>query len=270
MVERCKRLAESGAFQNAVLGLIIVNAVAMGLETWPALGVRWASVFQALNVGVQVAFGLELAVRIIGHGRRPLEFFRSGWNTFDFAVVALALLPATGSFAAVARLARVLRVARLITGMPELRLIIGTLLRSVSSMGHIVMLLGLLIYVYGVTGHHLFASVDPEHWGSLGRAAQTLFFVITLEGWVEIMRASEAATPWAWLYYLSFIIIAVFVVINLFIAVVINNLENARKEESNAAPRAEDGIAASSADVRAMASELAKLRSAVEDLGGRR
>lgn len=270
MVERCRRLTESRVFQNAVLGLIVLNAVAMGLETWPALSVRWASVFQSVHVAVQVAFGLELAMRIISHGRQPLRFFRSGWNVFDFAVVALALLPATGSFAAVARLARVLRVARLISGMPELRLIIGTLLRSVSSMGHIVMLLGLLIYVYGVTGHHLFASADPEHWGSLGRAAQTLFFVITLEGWVEIMRASEAATPWAWLYYLSFIIIAVFVVINLFIAVVINNLENARREESSAGPRADERGEAPSTELRAMASELAKLRSAVEALGGQR
>lgn len=114
--------------------------------------------------------------------------------------------------------------------MPELRLIIATMLRSIRSMGHVVVLLGILMYIYGVVGHHLFGRVDPEHWGTLGRAAQTLFLVITLEGWIEVMEASEAATPWAWLYYFSFIVVGVFVVINLFIAVVINNLEKARDE----------------------------------------
>jgi voltage-gated sodium channel len=234
MVESCQRLVESRWFQNAVLGLIVVNALVMGLETWPALAVRWPGLFRSMNGAVQGAFLVEIALRLVAHGSRPDRFFRSGWNVFDFAVVALSLLPAAGPFATVARLARILRVGRLVSGMPELRLIIGTMLRSIPSMGHVVMLLGLLIYVYGVTGHHLFGAIDPDHWGTLGRAAQTLFFVITLEGWIEIMKASAPATPWAWVYYVSFIIIAVFVVTNLFIAVVINNLEKVRSEEASA------------------------------------
>jgi voltage-gated sodium channel len=233
MVEGCKRLVESRWFQHAVLGLIVVNAIVMGLETWPALAARWAGVFRTMNTLVQGAFIVELALRLVAHGNRPDRFFKNGWNAFDFSVVALSLLPAAGPFATVARLARILRVGRLVSGMPELRLIIGTMLRSIPSMGHVVVLLGLLIYVYGVTGHHLFGAVDPEHWGTLGSAAQTLFFVITLEGWIEIMQASAPATPWASVYYVSFIIIAVFVVTNLFIAVVINNLEKVRSEEAS-------------------------------------
>lgn len=269
MVDRCRRLAESTAFQNGVLALIVLNAVVMGVETWPTLAERWSGAFDALNAAVQVAFVVELAVRITAHGRQPLSFFRNGWNSFDFAVVALSLLPIAGSFAAVARLARVLRVARLITGMPELRLIIGTMLRSIPSMGHVVMLLALLIYVYGVIGHHLFARVDPEHWGTLARAAQTLFLVITLEGWVEIMRTSEGATPWAWVFYLSFIIIAVFVVINLFIAVVINNLEKARRDELDESPTEASSSGATRSELQSLTGELVKLRRAVESLGGR-
>jgi len=232
MVERCQRLSQSVSFHRAVMALILVNAVAMGLETWPTLARTWGSLFAATHKAVQALFVLEMAVRITAHGRRPFAFFKSGWNVFDLAVVAVSWVPAAGSLATVARLARVLRVGRLLSGIPELRLIVGTMLRSISSMWHVLMLLGVLVFVFGVIGHHLFGEADPQHWGNLGRAAQTLFVVITLEGWVEIMRASAVATPWAWLYYLSFIVIAVFVVINLFIAVVINNLEKAKREEA--------------------------------------
>ncbi len=231
MSDWCSKVVAHRAFSRVVLGLIVFNAAVMGLETWDVLTARWGVPFAVANAVVQTLFVLELGLRLAAHGRRPLAFFRSGWNSFDFAVVALSLLPVAGPFATVARLARVLRVGRMVTALPDLRLIIGTMLRSIPAMGHIVMLLGLLIYVYGVIGHHLFAGVDPEHWGSLGRAAHTLFVVITLEGWVEIMRTSSEATPFAWVYYLSFIVIAVFVVTNLFIAVVINNLEKARQED---------------------------------------
>ena len=213
------------------MALIVLNAIVMGFETSPAVVARMSSVFAAVNLAVQTLFILEIAARIVAHGRRPLAFFRSGWNVFDFLVVALSLLPAAGPLATLARLARVLRVGRLVGSIPELRLIIGTMLRSIPSMGHVVVLLALLMYVYGVIGYQLFAQVDPQHWGGLGRAVQTLFVIITLEGWVDIMQKSTEATPWAWVYYVSFIVVAVFVVINLFIAVVINNLEKVRQEE---------------------------------------
>jgi len=265
MAEWCCRIVSHRVFQRAVLGLIVVNALVMGLETWDVLATRWRVLFGVANSAVQALFVLELGLRIAAHGRQPLAFFRSGWNLFDFAVVTLSLLPTAGPFATVARLARVLRVGRMVTGITDLRLIIGTMLRSIPSMGHVVMLLGLLIYVYGVIGHHLFAAVDPEHWGSLGRAAHTLFVVITLEGWVEIMRKSAEATPWAWIYYASFIVIAVFVVINLFIAVVINNLEKARSEEATAVqPPPEAGDVAG--EVRALSAKLEQLAAAIHGL----
>jgi len=257
MIEHCRRLSDSAWFHRTVMMLILVNAAAMGLETWPVVSLSWGWLLGAINTVVQALFVVEIALRIAAHGWRPFGFFRSGWNVFDFAVVAVSLLPVAGPLTTVARLARVLRVGRLVTGMPELRLIIGTMLLSIRSMGHVVMLLGLLIYVYGVVGYHLFGEVDPQHWGTLGRAAQTLFVVITLEGWVEIMRASAAATPWAWAYYQSFIVVAVFVVINLFIAVVINNLEKVRREE------ADDGDAPGGKDA---AAELHRLSSRIDEL----
>jgi voltage-gated sodium channel len=255
----CRRLVADPRFQRTVVGLIVINALVMGLETWPALAARWSQTFSLVNAVVQTLFVAEIVVRVLAHGQRPLEFFRNGWNVFDFSVVALSLLPAAGPLANIARLARVLRVGRLISGVPELRLIIETMLRSIPSMAHIVLLVTLLIYVYGVIGHHLFSKVDPEHWGTLGRAAQTLFVVITLEGWVELMSASVDATPWAWLYYVTFIVIAVFVVINLFIAVVLNNLEKVRSEMADG--EAEATVLASDA-----MRELARLHARLDDL----
>jgi len=257
MVESIRRAVDSDGFQRAVLALIVLNGVVMGLETWRALRAPWGWAFDGANLVIQVLFCAELLVRIAAHGPRPLGFFKNGWNVFDFTVVALSLLPAAGPLATVARLARVLRVGRLISGMPELRLIIGTMLRSIPSLGNVAMLLGLLVYIYGVIGYQLFGEVDPEHWGSLGRAAHTLFVVITLEGWVEIMRKGLEATEWAWVYYSSFIVVAVFVVINLFIAVVINNLEKVRREEPG------EGEVPEPKDV---AAELRRLAARIDEL----
>lgn len=257
-VAACHRTAEASTFQLTVLVVILANAVVMGIETWPSLAGEWRTPLRTVNLVAQVLFVLEMIVRVAALGRRPWRFFASGWNSFDFGVVSLSLLPAAGPLAAVGRLARVLRVARLVSRVPELRLIIGTMLRSIPSMGHVVMLLGLLLYVYGVVGSHLFGQVDPAHWGNLGRAVRSLFVIITLEGWLEIMRASEAVGAWVLAYYASFIVIAVFVVMNLFIAVVINNLETVRHEDA----LEEAGDAASDP----VADEIKQLRTQIEQL----
>ena len=134
-----------------------------------------------------------------------------------------------------ARLARLLRALRVVSALPELRLIVATMLRSIPSLANVVLLLGLILYVYAVLGVRLFGGADPGHWGTLPRAGLTLFEILTLEGWVDLMDASLAATPWAWIYYVSFVVLAVFVVINLFIAIVINNLEAAKRDERGSA-----------------------------------
>lgn len=226
----CRRVAEDGRFQHFVLGIILFNGVVMGLETSSTLMASYGRLFGWVNLAVQAVFVLEIAVRLLAHWPRILQFFRDGWSCFDFAVVAISLLPEVGPFATVARLARVLRVARVLSSFPELRLIVSTMLRSIPSMGHVILLLGLLLYVYGILGFWFFHAHDPRHWGTLGTSIRSLFQILTLEGWVDIQAASLAVNPLAWIYYASFIVIAVFVVVNLFIAVVINNLEEAKKE----------------------------------------
>jgi voltage-gated sodium channel len=222
-------LVESPRFHAVVTTLILANAVLVGLETDAGVMARYGSWVWAADRVLVGAFVVEIALRIVAHAPRPLRFFADGWNTFDAVVVAASLLPSVGTFATVARLARVLRVSRLVSSTPELRLLVDTMLRTMRSMGNVVLLLGILMYVYAVLGVQLFRAADPEHWGTLGRAVATLFQILTLEGWVEIQAKSQEAVPLAWLFYGSFIVVAVFVMINLFIAVVINNLEAAKR-----------------------------------------
>jgi voltage-gated sodium channel len=225
-----RRLAESHTFQNFMLGVILLTAVIIGLETSAELVERYGPLFDLFDAIIQTVFVLEIVIRLAAYWPRIGGFFRDGWNVFDTLVVAASLLPQAGAFAMVARLGRLLRVTRLVSAFPELRLIVTTMLRSIPSMGHILMMLGVLLYVYGVLGFYLFREVDPTRWGSLGSALLTLFQMLTLEGWVEMQEAVLGDLPFAWIYFASFVFIAVFVVVNLFIAVVLNNLEAAKVE----------------------------------------
>ncbi len=258
-------------FQNAALAVIVANAVLIGVETSPALWERYGGVFNALNAAVQVIFVVEIAVRLVAFGPRVHRFFLDGWNVFDFTIVALSLLPAAGPFATVARLARLLRALRVVSALPELRLIVATMLRSIPPLANVVVLLGLILYVYAVVGVHLFAGVDPGNWGSLPRAGLTLFEILTLEGWVDLMNTSLAATGSAWIYYVSFVVLAVFVVINLFIAIVINNLEAAKRDEPVPADSQTGALAARLGGIREQLEAIeSALRAAHDDPGARR
>ncbi|MEX2222767.1 MAG: ion transporter [Candidatus Rokuibacteriota bacterium] len=230
MPNRARRVAESPRFQNFILGVILVTATMVGLETSEPLVARYGGLFELADLVVQTIFVVEIGIRLLAHWPRLGRFFQDGWNVFDLAVVAASLLPQAGAFAMVARLARLLRVTRLISAFPELRLIVSTMLRSIPSMGHILVMLGLLLYVYGILGFYLFREHDPERWGTLGAALLTLFQMLTLEGWVEVQAAVLGEFPFAWVYFASFVFVGVFVVVNLFIAVVLNNLETSKIE----------------------------------------
>ncbi len=239
MIALSRKIANNHAFQNFVLVVILVNAILVGLETSEDLVRNYGWLFDAMNFTIQAIFVFEIAVRILACGPNFLRFFRDGWNIFDFVIVIFAMLPAGGQFATVARLARLMRVVRLVSIFPELRLIVGTMLRSLSSMGNVILLLSLVMYVYAVLGYHLFSERDPENWGSLGLALLTLFEILTLEGWVELQNIGMEESSWVWLFYASYVMLAVFIVVNLFIAVVINNLETV-KAETRAAEAAGD------------------------------
>lgn len=218
-------------FEYSIVGLILLNAAILGLETNATLVTRFGSWFQLGHHLILAAFIIEAALKITAVAPRFKLYFGDGWNLFDFSVILLSLLPATGELAMIARLARLLRVLRLFSTIPELRLIVATLMRSIPSMGHVILLMSIIFYIYAITGYHLFHSHDPEHWGDLGLAALTLFRVVTLEDWTDVMYTALDLYRWAWLYFISFIFVGTFVIINLFIAVVLNNLEQAKIEE---------------------------------------
>ena len=226
-----RRLVADARFQGAIVAVILLNAVVLGLETIPSVAERHGPLLDALNLVCQGIFVVEISLRLVALFPRVQDFFKDGWNVFDFAVVAVSLLPVSGPFASVARLARILRVARLVALFPELRLIVGTMLRSVPSMIHVIVLLCVFLYIYAVLGVHLFGAADPASWGSLPQALWTLFKVLTLEGWIEIQEAGGSPFPWTWIFYASFIFVAVFVVVNLFIAVVLDNLDKVKREQ---------------------------------------
>jgi voltage-gated sodium channel len=232
MIGLARGIANSRLFQAFIIGVIVVNAGLVGLETSPDLVAQHGAAFDALNLAIITIFIVELTIRVAAYLPRPERFFGDGWNVFDFVIIALSLVPAGGSFASVARLARLLRVLRLVSVFPELRLMVGTLLRSLSSMLSVIVLLALVVYVYAVLGYHLFGGVDPVHWGDLGLSVRTLFEVLTLEGWLELQAAVLPVVPWAWLFFGSYVLFAVFIVVNLFIAVVLNNLESVKAEHA--------------------------------------
>jgi voltage-gated sodium channel len=226
-----QRVVAARWFEPVMIGLILFNGVLIGLETshdFVATYGYWLHMGNDIILGI---FIIEVVLKLAAVSPRFGLYFGNGWNLFDFTVVVLSLIPATGEFALVARLIRVLRVLRLVSAVPQLRLIVATLVRSIPSMGHVLMLMSIIFYIYAITGFHLFHDLDAKHWGTLGTALLTLFKIVTLEGWIEIMNTVIEARPWSWIYFISFILIGTFVMLNLFIAVVINNLEASKTAE---------------------------------------
>ncbi len=230
MRELAFRTTKAHAFEYFIIGLIVFNGVLLGLETFPNISgpyKHWMDLAQDMILGV---FIIEAALKMFALAPRVDHYFRSGWNIFDFTIIVASLIPATGGFAVVARLARLMRILRLISAVPELRLIVATLVKSIPSMLNIVALMSLVVYIYAIVGFQLFHEHDPVHWRNLGISLLSLFRVVTLEDWTDIMYKAMELHPMAWLYFVSFVVLGTFVVINMFIAVVINNLDEAKKE----------------------------------------
>ena len=224
------RLVNKAAFEYTIIALILLNGVFLGLGTSPVLAQQYGDLLHLGNQIVLGVFIVEALLKMIALAPRVDMYFRDGWNVFDFLVIVFSLIPATGEFAMVARLARLLRVLRLISAIMELRLIVAALVRSIPSVGHVMLLMSIIVYIYAIIGYQLFHEHDPMHWRNLGISVLTLFNIITLEGWTVVMENAMQLHSWAWIYFVSFVIAGTFVVINLFIAIIINNLDDAKAE----------------------------------------
>lgn len=261
---------ESPIAQNMLIVLILANAAILGLETDADVMARWGGLLARLDQALLAVFVVEIALRILAHGRR---FFRDPWGVFDFIVVAIALVPASGPFA-VLRALRVLRVLRLLTLAPNMRRVVGGLLRAIPGLGSVFGVMTIIFYVGAVMATRLFGERFPEWFGSLGASAYTLFQVMTLESWsMGIARPVMETHPLAWLFFIPFILIATFTMLNLFIAVIVNAIQTDEREELRASdphPAASSADPGLHAQLGALREEIAALRRAVEQGAARR
>jgi len=260
--DRLAGFIEQPRVQHAILALILVNAVTLGLETSPAVMARFGEALHLLDKAILSVFVLEIAVRLYVH---RLGFFRDPWSVFDFLVVGIALVPATGQLS-VLRALRVLRVLRVLTIVPSMRRVVGALLGAIPGLVSIGMVLLLIYYVFAVIATNLFAAAFPEWFGHLGRSLYTLFQVMTLESWsMGVARPVMEQFPYAWTFFIPFILVATFTMLNLFIAIIVNAMqtfsEDERHDAVSAVEKAREHIEADlHAEVRALRGEIAELK----------
>ena len=271
---RVARLVMAPSFQRVVIGLILLNAVTLGLETSASIMESHGGLLYAVDKALLYLFTLELALRIYAFRAR---FFRDPWGIFDFLVVAIAWMPATGPLS-VLRALRVLRVLRLISVVPSLRNVVEAMLAALPGMGSIVLLMGLIFYVFAVMATKLFGATQEEAFGSLGASLFTLFQLMTLDDWANIVKPAMEENPYALVFFLPFIIVSTFVVLNLFIGVIVESIQTLREQrvevqaevvaEEARERRQDEDLSTILAEVRALRAEVAALRASGRDAPG--
>ncbi|MBA4072573.1 MAG: ion transporter [Gemmatimonas sp.] len=252
--ERVRVFIENRRFERTITALIVANAITLGIETSPQFVARFGDVLYAFDRTVLGVFVVELLSRFFVHRRR---FFHDPWRVFDFVVVGIALMPAGGAFA-VLRALRVLRVLRLVSLVPSMRGVVGALLTALPGMASIVGLMALVLYVSAVMATKLFGTIAPELFGHLGASLFTLFQVMTVEGWPDIARGVMAQSRYAWVFFVIYLLIATFMVLNLFIAVVVNAMQAQVTEDLKGEGEAQTRLILD--EVRALRREIEALR----------
>ncbi len=246
-----KRLVSSKVFQNFIVAVILFAAALVGLETNKFLVAEYGYWLKLLDQVILTIFVLEIVLKIVAEGRRPWIFFFNGWNLFDFIIVAICFLPLQSQFVTVLRLVRILRVLRLVSVLPRLQVLVGALLKSLPSIGYVALLLSIHFYIYAVLGVFLWGANDPMRFGSLPITFLTLFQCVTMEGWVDIMHtqmwgcsqyvqsgseatctASHSMPIVAPIYFISFIVFGTMIILNLFIGVMMNSLQEMQEEKA--------------------------------------
>jgi len=256
-LERLTRWVKNPLTERLILLLIVINAIILGLETSDR---AMAAAGPALMLADQIILGIfvaEIAARIAVDGWR---FWRQPWNLFDFAVVGIALVPATGNLS-VLRALRIVRALRLVSAIKSMRRVVDGLLNAIPGMGSIVALLLLVFYVFSVMATKLFGADFPQWFGSIGASAYSLFQIMTLESWsMGIVRPVMEVHGWAWAFFVPFILLTSFTVLNLFIGIIVDAMQ--RQHEAELEAEHED----TKADLAKLLKEVRSLRQEVRDL----
>ena len=233
--KRLQEFFESKFFQKGIVILIVLNSIFIGLETSPRVMDNYGELIDNFDLVILALFTLEIIGKIYTY---RLSFFKNGWNVFDFAIITISILPAAGSFS-IFRALRIVRTLRLLKNIPKLRLIIESLLNSIPSIGWIAVLLGIVYYIFAVIGTNMFGAGYPAYFGDLGKSLYTLFQIMTLESWSSaIARPVMDGVPFAAIYFIVFILIATYTTLNIFIAIVVNtmnevSLQDLKEEEQH-------------------------------------
>jgi voltage-gated sodium channel len=288
LVAACQKVTRAKWFQNFITGVIVFAAVLVGLETNEAIVSQHLHVIHALDKIVLGVFTLEIVLKMIAEAPRPWRFFKDGWNVFDFLIVVACFLPLHAEYATVLRVLRLLRVLKLVHALPRLQILVNALLKSIPSMGYVSVFLVLHFYVYGVAGVFMFGHNDPEHFGTLPVALLTLFTVVTMEGWADVMyiqmkgcaafpdmaatcQASSEAPLLAPFFFITFILLGTMIILNLFIGVIMNGMNEAQEESENLAeekrnPKSErPSVIHDAHELHKQIEELAKLAAKLKD-----
>jgi voltage-gated sodium channel len=222
---------ESPRIQAIIVLIIIINAVTLGLETSEAIVAKYGSILSFLDSTILGIFIVEILLKLYAFGWR---FFKSGWNIFDFVIVAIALMPSTGSLS-VLRALRILRILRLISFISQLRLIVEALLKSLPGIASIAGLVLLMFYVASVMSTRMFGASFPEWFGNIGASMYTLFQVMTLESWsMGIVRPVMESYPYSWMFFIPFILFTTFTMLNLFVAIIVDTMQQVHKKDREA------------------------------------
>ena len=226
----CARITESRLFEVLIVVVIGANAVVLGLETYEHPGSA-GPLLHDLELLFRLIFVAEIAMRILAYGNQPQDFFRSGWNVFDFVVTAAVFLPGLHGDSTILRIVRIARVVRLVRFSPGLRTIVSALLRSLPGVGGFLALALVTLYVYGMAGWLIFADRYPEQYGTIGAAVLTLFVLLSEETLPDLIQQGLAVSPWTLVYYVSYILITANLLLNILIAVIVNSMEEVRRLE---------------------------------------
>jgi voltage-gated sodium channel len=267
---RLRTVVESSPFAHFITAVIVINAITLGLETSGSVMARAGPFLNAIDRAALLIFTLEIGLRLWVYRAR---FFTDGWSLFDFSIVAVSWLPAAGGFS-VLRALRILRVLRLLAVVPQMRSVIGALFRALPGMGSIVAVLLLVFYVAAVMATKLFGAEFPQWFGSIGASMFSLFQVMTLESWAMGMaRPIMESNPLAWAFFVPFVIVTSFMVLNLFIALIVNSMQIVHQQDREEAAEAEEIAHGEREQLMAMVRELRlevrQLSRAVQSNGGR-
>ncbi|MER5765890.1 ion transporter [Streptomyces sp. NPDC002082] len=266
----CRDVCEAPAFSLTVFAVILFNAALLGAETYSGLSAEYSGLLSATERFCVIAFTLEMLIRLGAHADRPKAFFQDPWNIFDLLVVSSAFIPFLRENTTLLRLLRLARVLRTARFMPQLRVLLVAVGRSLPGTVSFLFVGALIVYVYAMIGWICFAEHDPQHYGSIGRAGLTLFLLMTLEGLGDAVHAGLAISPLSILFYASYVLFASFVLVNVLIGVVLNALEEAREMEDEAEKEEKRAALLATQSPPDAADELllriAAVRSALDDM----